>query len=64
MDTEARHVHKTVHSRQDGFKGHVAVEPETGLFTTVQLAKAAGEDNHQAVIGLHLLAGEPSGLAL
>jgi hypothetical protein len=62
VDTEARHVHKTVHSRQDGFKGHVAVEPETGLFTTVRLAKAAGEDNHQAVIGLHLLAGEPSSL--
>jgi hypothetical protein len=52
VDTEARHVHKTVHSRQDGFKGHVAVEPETGLFTAVQLAKAAGEDNHEAVIGL------------
>ena len=62
VDTEARHVHKTVHSRQDGFKGHVAVEPETGLFTAVQLAKAAGEDNHEAVVGLHLLAGEDPGL--
>jgi hypothetical protein len=62
VDTEARHVHKTVHSRQDGFKGHVAVEPETGLFTAVALAKAAGEDNHEAVIGLDLLAGERPGL--
>jgi hypothetical protein len=62
VDTEARHVHKTVHSRQDGFKGHVAVEPETGLFTAVALAKAAGEDNHEAVIGLGLLAGEKPGL--
>lgn len=62
VDTEARHVHKTVHSRQDGFKGHVAVEPETGLFTAVTLAKAAGEDNHEAVIGLDLLAGEQPGL--
>ena len=62
VDTEARHVHKTVHSRQDGFKGHVAVEPETGLFTAVQLAKAAGEDNHEAVVGLDLLAGEEPGL--
>jgi len=62
VDTEARHVHKTVHSRQDGYKGHVAVEPETGLFTAVQLAKAAGEDNHEAVIGLNLLADEPADL--
>jgi transposase len=62
VDTEARHVHKTVHSRQDGYKGHVAVEPETGLFTAVALAKAAGEDNHEAVIGLDLLAGEQPGL--
>ncbi len=62
VDTEARHVHKTVHARQDGFKGHVAVEPETGLFTAVVLAKAAGEDNHEAVIGLGLLAGEGPGL--
>lgn len=61
MDTDARHVHKTVHSRQDGFKGHVAAEPETGLFTAVVLAKAAGEDNHEAVIGLQLLAGEQPG---
>ena len=30
VDTESRHVHKTVHHRQDGFKGHVAVEPDTG----------------------------------
>ena len=56
MDTEARHAHKTRHSRQDGYKGHVAVEPETGLFTGVELAKAAGDDNHEAVIGLRLLA--------
>jgi hypothetical protein len=33
VDLQARHVHKTVHHRQDGYKGHVAVEPDTGLFT-------------------------------
>lgn len=62
VDTEARHVHKTVHHRQDGFKGHVAVEPETGIFTAVEFAKAAGDDNHEAVVGLRLLAGEEPGL--
>jgi hypothetical protein len=58
VDTEARHVHKTVHHRQDGFKGHTAIEPETGIFTAVEFAKAAGEDNHEAVVGLRLLARE------
>jgi hypothetical protein len=55
VDPQARHVHKSVHQRQDGFKGHVAVEPDTGLFTAGELTQAAGEDNHEAVIGLDLL---------
>jgi hypothetical protein len=55
VDPQARHVHKTVHQRQDGYKGHVAVEPDTGLFTGGKLTQAAGEDNHEAVIGLELL---------
>jgi hypothetical protein len=54
-------VHKTVHHRQDGFKGHVAVEPGTGIFTDVALTKANGDDHHEAVIGLRLIAGEPAG---
>jgi hypothetical protein len=59
VDPEARHVHKTVHHRQDGYKAHLAVEPDTGLFTAGRLAKAAGEDNHEAVVGLGLLDAEP-----
>jgi hypothetical protein len=62
VDPEARHVHKTVHARQDGYKGHVAVEPDTGIFTAVELAKAAGEDNHEAVIGLRLVRAESDGV--
>ena len=42
VDPEARHAHKTVHRRQDGFKAHLAVEPDTGLVTACQLTKAAG----------------------
>jgi hypothetical protein len=61
VDTEARHIHKTVHARQDGFKGHVAVEPDTGIYTGVELTKGTGEDNHEAVVGLRLLDGEPTG---
>jgi DDE family transposase len=55
VDPQARHVHKTVHHRQDGYKGHVAVEPDTGLFTGGKLTQASGEDNHEAVVGLALL---------
>jgi transposase len=59
VDPQARHVHKTVHHRQDGFKAHVAVEPDTGLFTAGELAEAAGEDTHEAVVGLDLLDNDP-----
>lgn len=55
VDPQARHVHKTVHRRQDGYKAHVAVEPDTGLFTAGELTEAAGPDNHEAVVGLSLL---------
>jgi Transposase DDE domain/Transposase domain (DUF772) len=55
VDPAARHVHKTVHHRQDGFKGHVAIEPDTGLFTAGELTEASGPDNHEAVVGLALL---------
>ena len=39
VDPDARHAHKTVHRRQDGFKAHVAVEPDTGLITDCQLTE-------------------------
>ncbi len=55
VDPQARHVHKSVHHRQDGFKGHVVIEPDTGLFTGAELTEAAGETNHEAVVGLALL---------
>ncbi len=55
VDTEARHAHKTVHRRQDGFKAHVAVEPDTGIVTACALTKASGEDGADAGNGLRLL---------
>jgi hypothetical protein len=36
-DTETRHVHKTQRSYWDGYKAHVAVEPDTGLVTGCEL---------------------------
>jgi IS5 family transposase len=57
-DPDARHAHKTVHRRQDGFKAHIAVEPDTGIITDCALTKASGPDNHEAVVGLGLLDSE------
>jgi len=64
VDPDARHVHKTVHRRQDGFKAHVAIEPDTGIITDCALRQASGTDNHEAVVGMELLAGEDPGLAV
>jgi hypothetical protein len=58
VDPEARHAHKTVHRRQDGFKAYVAVEPETGLVTDCVLTKASGADSHDAGVGLALVEDE------
>ena len=58
VDREARHVHKTRSHQQDGFKAHLAVEPETGLYTAVALRPGAGTEHHEATVGLELLAEE------
>ena len=58
VDPDARHAHKTVSRRQDGFKAHVVVEPDTGLITDSRLTGAAGAANSDAAIGVDLLAGD------
>src|ERR1700710_1704453 len=58
VDPDARHAHKTVHRRQDGFKAHIAIEPDTGLITDCALTKASGAGSGDAAVGIDLLAGE------
>ena len=63
VDPDARHAHKTVHRRQDGFKAHLAVEPDTGLVTGCALTKASGvaadgQSVSEPSVGLDLLDGE------
>ena len=58
VDPDARHAHKTVHRRQDGFKAHIAIEPETGLATACALSKASGADSSDATVGIDLLTAE------
>ncbi|HEX5568955.1 MAG TPA: IS1182 family transposase [Streptomyces sp.] len=62
VDPDSRHVHKTRSRYQDGFKAHLAMEPETGLITAVRLTPGAGRANHEAVVGVGLLAGEDQAL--
>jgi len=58
VDPEARHIHKTRTHQQDGYKAHLAIEPETGLYTAVALRPGAGAEHHEATVGLDLLADE------
>jgi IS5 family transposase len=59
VDADARHMHKSVSSYRDGYKAHLAVEPETGLVTQAALTPANAADGPT---GVGLLAGEPAGL--
>jgi IS5 family transposase len=64
VDPEARHIHKTTHRQTDGFKGHLAVEPETGLFTAVALHPAGGAGHTEGAVALELLADEAGPLEI
>jgi hypothetical protein len=57
-DPEARHTRKSPENRRDGYRAHVAADPETGIITAEQLTKAAGEDNSDAAVAARLLAAE------
>jgi len=59
VDPQARHTRKTNAQRRDGYKAHLAAEPETGLVTECALTAANLPDGPA---GLALLAGEAPGL--
>jgi Transposase DDE domain/Transposase domain (DUF772) len=59
VDPEARHAHKTSAHRRDGYKGHIAAEPQTGLVTECALTAASIPDGST---GVGLLAEEEPGL--
>ena len=60
VDPDTRHAHKTRERRQDGFKAHVVVEPDTGLTTMVKLTKTNGPDNSDATVGADLIVADPT----
>jgi IS5 family transposase len=58
VDPESRHVHKTTSSYRDGFKGHLAVEPDTGIITATDLTAGNVGDAQAAP---DLIVDEPAG---
>lgn len=59
VDPESRHMHKSQAVYRDGFKAHLAVEPETGLIIAAALTPANAADGPN---GVALLEGEEPGL--
>jgi len=60
VDPDTRHAHKTRERKQDGFKAHVVVEPDTGLSTVVRLTKSNGSENSDANVGAGLVVADPT----
>ena len=54
VDREARHTRKCKSKRRDGFRGHVAAEPETGLITDCEMTMAAGDGSTDAENGVKM----------
>jgi hypothetical protein len=61
VDPEARHMHKSRSEYRDGYKAHLAVEPESGLITAAALTPASTPDGPT---GVQLLRGEEPGLQI
>jgi hypothetical protein len=59
VDPQARHTRKTSAHKRDGYKGHIATEPESGLVTECALTAANAPDGPT---GVELLAEEDPGL--
>ena len=58
VDPDARHTRKSPENRRDGYRAHVAAEPETGIITDEELTKAAGTENSDPAVAEKFLATE------
>jgi transposase-like protein DUF772/DDE family transposase len=58
VDPDARHTRKSPENRRDGYRAHVAAEPETGIITDEELTKAAGAENSDPAVAEKFLAAE------
>ena len=54
VDREARHTRKCKSKRRDGFRGHAAAEPESGLITDCEMTMATGPGSTDAENGVKM----------
>jgi hypothetical protein len=54
VDPQARHTRKSRSQRRDGYRAHLAAEPDTGLITDCEMTMATGPDNTDAAMGVTL----------
>jgi hypothetical protein len=61
VDTQARHTRKSPEARRDGYRAHVAADPDTGIITDEKLTGAAGAENSDAAVAAEFVAAEAAG---
>jgi hypothetical protein len=62
VDTEARHTRKSPEARRDGYRAHVADDPDTGIVTDEKLTGATGAENSDAAVAAEFVAAETAGV--
>ena len=58
VDPDARHTRKSPEARRDGYRAHVAADPQTGIITDEKLTRAAGTENSDPAVAEEFLAAE------
>jgi hypothetical protein len=58
VDPDARHTRKSPEARRDGYRAHLAADPETGIITDEKLTRAAGTQNSDPAVAEEFLAAE------
>ena len=58
VDPGARPTRQSGEARRDGYRAHVAAEPQTGIITDEKLTKATGEDDSGPAVAAEFLAAE------
>ena len=52
VDPDARHTRKSPEARRDGYRAHLAADPETGIITDEKLTQASGTAHSDPADGL------------
>jgi hypothetical protein len=55
---DARHTRKSPERRRDGYRAHLAAEPETGIITDEELTRAAGPESSDPAVAERFVAAE------